>query len=266
MDYLMLAGTDDAVDRILQGDEGLLLSEALAFRKGLTVGDSLALLTHAGLRPFPVFGLFRDYGSDRGVAVLARSVYGSHWDDEGVTSVGLHFRDGTGVEEALDRARQSLPPETALSLRSHTELRERTLEVFDRTFRITTVLQTLVFAVAFVGVLGALLALQLERGPELGVLRSLGVTPSQLGWLVLLQTGVMGAVSALLALPLGLGAAGLLVHVVNRRSFGWTVDMVFTPGVVGQALALAFLGSVLAALPAAWRTVSRAPSVVLRGE
>ncbi|NIP59790.1 MAG: FtsX-like permease family protein, partial [Gemmatimonadetes bacterium] len=92
---------------------------------------------------------------------------------------------------------------------------------------VTGVLRLLAFAVAFIGILGALMALQLERSRELGVLRAQGLTPGQLWGVVTAQTGILGLVSGLLALPAGALLAAVMVHVVNRRSFGWTLDLAF---------------------------------------
>src|SRR5215213_9442294 len=82
-------------------------------------------------------------------------------------------------------------------------LREASLVIFDRTFAITTVLQLLATIVAFVGILAALMALQLERTRELGMLRANGLTPRQLWGMVLSQTGLIGVTAGLLAIPVG---------------------------------------------------------------
>ena len=89
------------------------------------------------------------------------------------------------------------------------------------------------------GVLAALMALQLERTRELGVLRALGLTPRQVGALVTAQTGLMGLVAGLLAVPVGVALAAVLVFVINRRSFGWTMPLDVRPRSLLQALLLA---------------------------
>ena len=91
--------------------------------------------------------------------------------------------------------------EQEVVIRSNRALREASLEIFDRTFAITTVLQLLATIVAFVGILSALMALQLERARELGMLRANGLTPRQLWGVVLSQTGLMGVTAGLLATP-----------------------------------------------------------------
>ena len=263
--FPLLAGSGDAALRVLEG-EGVLVSEPLAFRLGLEPGDELSLRTDRGVRSFPVQGVFRDYGSDRGVAVLSRNVYLEHWNDPGVTSLGLDLAEGVDGSRALALLGSRVPPDREVSVRSNEELRAATLQVFDRTFRVTSVLQLLVFSVAFVGVLSALMALQLERERELGVLRAQGMTNREVGGTILIQSGLMGVSAGLLALPAGMVLAWVMIHVVNARSFGWSVDPLVSPGVVAASFALAFFGALLAGVYPAWRMARISPSVALKGE
>ena len=151
-------------------------------------------------------------------------------------------------------------------IRSNRTLRRASLEVFDRTFAITGVLRGLAFAVAFIGVLSALMALQLERVRELGVLRANGMTPGQVWKLVTAQTGLMGATAGVLAVPAGLVLAVVMIRVVNRRSFGWTLQMDVGADVVLQAVGLAVVGALLAGIYPAWRMSRTSPAEALRSE
>ena len=127
------------------------------------------------------------------------------------------------------------------------------LQVFDRTFLITSVLRLLAIAVALLGMLGALLALQLERTGEFAVLRALGMTPLQVGGLAWLQSGFMGLLAGLLALPVGLLLASQLIFTINRRAFGWTLPFQVDVGLLLQSLLLAVLAALLAGLYPLWQ-------------
>ncbi len=151
-------------------------------------------------------------------------------------------------------------------IRSNRSLRLASLEIFDRTFTITTVLHFLTTAVAVVGVLSALMALQLERARELGVLRAIGFTPGQVWGLMTSQTGLMGLVAGLLAIPVGIGLALILVLVINRRSFGWTLQMEIAPEVLVQAVLMAVVAALLAGLYPALRMAQTSPALALREE
>lgn len=140
------------------------------------------------------------------------------------------------------------------------------MRVFDRTFLITGVLRTLAVIVAFVGVLSALLALQLERTRELGVMRACGLTPGQLWWLVTQQTGLMGLTAGLLSLPVGVSMAAIMIYTINRRSFGWSLQLDVFPLTLLQAIAVGVGAALLAGLYPAWRMAHTQPSEALREE
>jgi len=253
----------------------VLVSEPFAFRHDVGVGDSVRLPTPEGVRALPVAGVFYDYGSERGVVMMARATYDRFWDDPAVTSLALFLEPGapSGGEAVVDALRERASAAAAgaggaapVSIQSNRALRRGSLIVFDRTFAITGVLRGLAFVVAFIGVLSALMALQLERARELGVLRANGLTPGQVWKFVTAQTGLMGATAGLLAIPAGWVLALIMIHVVNKRSFGWTLRMELGPEVFLQAVGLALAGALLAGIYPAWRMSRTPPATALRAE
>lgn len=262
----LLAGDPAAARARFQAGEVVLVSEPWAMRHGTRVGDRLTLPTPSGGQTFPVAGVFRDYTSDRGVVALHRERYRELWRDECSEGIGVNFAPGTDPAAARAAIEGVLPPGSAISLSNNAELRAASLAVFDRTFTITRVLQVLVGLVAFLGILSALQALQLERVREMAVLRAVGWLPRQLRALVLAQTGLLGLAAGLFAMPLGVALAGLLVFVINRRAFGWTMSFGIVPGELLQGLALAFAAALLAGLYPAWRTSRRPVAEDLREE
>ena len=243
----------------------VLLSEPFAHRHGLAPDDSLVLRTPRGPRRFAVAGIYSDYVSGSGRVLMARATWLRHWGDPAVSSVGLYAAPGVDPEALVDAARAAAGPDTPLTVRSNRGLREASLQVFDRTFRITEVLRMLALGVAFVGVVGACLMLQEERAREFGVLRALGLLPRQLRALVALQTLLLGLAAGLLALPLGVALAGLLTTVINRRAFGWTLTLDITPGPLLGGLLLALVAALLAGLVAG-RHAGERPAAALRAE
>jgi putative ABC transport system permease protein len=97
-------------------------------------------------------------------------------------------------------------------------------------------------------------------------MRAWGLTPGELWKLVVTQTGLMGLVSGILAVPMGLVLSIVMIFVVNKRSFGWTLDMQVGPEVLAQAVGLALVGALLAGLYPAWRMSRTSPALALRGE
>lgn len=259
-------GRSEEVWPAFQQDGAVIISEPFAYHHRLRAGDVIRLRTDRGERGFRIAGVFYDYGSDQGVVMLSRATYEQFWDDRGVSSLGLYARPGTDVDALVEELRRLAGPDQEVVIRSNRALRQASLEVFDRTFLITSVLRLLAMLVAFIGVLTALMALQLERAREIGVLRALGLTPRQVWGLVTAQTGLLGLAAGLMALPTGTALALVLIYVVNRRSFGWTLEYRFLPDVLLQAVALGVVAAVLAGLYPAWQMARSSPALALREE
>jgi putative ABC transport system permease protein len=149
---------------------------------------------------------------------------------------------------------------------AHSTILEESLRIFDRTFTITEVLQWLAGIIAFISVFSALMGIQLERARELGILKAIGITPRQIRGIVLGETALLGGTAGLLAVPVGLIMGWLLVFVVNRRSFGWTMALELDPAVILGGLLTALVAALLAGLYPSARMARAQPAVVLRQE
>jgi putative ABC transport system permease protein len=254
-----------------EAGEAVLVSEPFAFRHRLEVGDALTLHADLGDLPLTVAGIYYDYSSDQGMLVIHRDVYERGWLDRGIGNIGVFLApdaDAAAVASDIRRllAAHDHSTDAVPELRSNREIRERSLAVFDRTFTITHVLRLLAVGVAFVGVLSALMLLQLERAREHAVLRATGMTPAGLWRMLTLQSGLLGLAAGLLALPLGLLMAEVLIEVIQRRSFGWSMLRVIPPGLLWQAVGLSVVAALLAAQWPAWRMARARPAVALREE
>jgi putative ABC transport system permease protein len=243
----------------------VLVSEPFAFRRGLGPGDLVELPTDRGPRRFPVAAVTVSYASDQGVVTMARPTFERFWDVRGLSGVSIDLAPGASAEAVAAALRRAAGGQ-ALDVERRGDLRRASMAIFDRTFRITTVLRLLAGLVAAVGVIAALAALELERARELGVMRALGLTPGQLRGLVTAQTALMGLAAGVLALPVGLLLAVVMVQVVNRRSFGWTMELTVAPGVLVEAVALAVAAAVVAGVVPAWRMGRVSPAEALREE
>ena len=166
----------------------------------------------------------------------------------------------------MDALVDAAGPGREILVQSNRAIREEAMSIFDRTFTITAVLRLVTLVVAFVGVLSALMALQLERFREFGVLRASGLTPAQVWRLVVLQTGLMGLVAGLFSVPVGLALSWVMIHVINLRAFGWTLSMAVDPFLLAQGVAVAIGASILAGLYPAWRLAGASPALALREE
>jgi len=186
------------------------------------------------------------------------AVYRRYFDDPFVSSLSLDVAPGVDPQAVIDTLRTETLAGQTLIVRSNRGLRDSALEVFERTFAITSALQLLATLVAFIGIMSALMSLQLEHAREYAVMRANGLTPRQLWQLTLTQTGLMGGTAGLLAAPIGLALAIVLIEVINVRSFGWSMQIAFVPGEFAGAFAVALAAALLAGVYPAWR-LSRTP-------
>jgi len=263
--FKFLGGRSDEVWPAFEAG-AVIVSEPYAYRNSVAVGSSVHLRTDRGELDFRVVGVFYDYGSSAGAIVMSRRTYDRFWDDRGISALALYVAPSEDVERVMAAVRERATGGQDVIVRSNRALRDASLEIFDRTFSITTVLRLLIVAVAFVGVLSALMALELERGREHGVLRALGLTPGQVWGVVTAQTGLIGLVAGLLAVPVGIMLAAVLVFVINRRSFGWTMPLDVAPLVLLQGVLLAVTAALLAGIYPARRMAAASPVEALREE
>jgi len=256
----------DAVWPRWEREDVVLVSEPYAYQHDVASGDVVKLPTDLGARAFEVAAVYQSYDINASAMLMSRSVYDRHFDDDGVDSIGLYVADDADPEVIMARIGDLGAGRQEIRFNSNARIRELSLEIFDRTFIITDVLYWLAVGVAFIGILGAMLALQLERGRELAVLRAVGMTPSQLGTMITTQTAVIGLLSGIAAVPLGIMMAYVLIEVINRRAFGWQIDMAIAPGILVSAIAFAIGAAMLAGIYPAWRAARSQPAAAMREE
>lgn len=236
---------------------GLLISEVLANRLGVEEGSTLEILTPSGPTRFPIVAVFYDYSTDGGKLLMDRALYQSLWHDDLVTVFPVYLR----AEASLDRVREriieqlrgaaggELPPLVI----SNTELRNEILDIFDRTFLLTYVLEAIAVVIAMLGIINTLVTSVLERRREFATLRAIGGSAEQIRQLVLWEAVYLGVVGIALGLIGGGLLSLLLIKVINKQSFGWTIQMIVPIGALAQAVVLAVIATLVAGyFPARW--------------
>lgn len=258
--YLMAHGNSATVLNEAAAKDGVVISEVLARTMGLHVGEMIRLTTPAGEHEFPILGIFFDYATDGGKIVMDRRVYQRLWQDETTTVIPVYVEAGVdraGVRRLLEeRVRvmgSSLVGQTPLIVISNTELKQEIMVIFDRTFTVTYVLELIAIIIAVLGIVNTLVLSVLQRRREFAMLRSLGTTMLHIRRLMVWESGYLGLLGGLLGVLGGILLSVLLIEVINKQSFGWTIQFSLQPMVVGQALALALGAAFIAAyLPAQW--------------
>ena len=253
--YLFVSG--DSSHRLRQAidEQGVMVSEVLAHRLHVDVGDVLALPTGDGPKEFPVVGVFYDYATDGGKIVLDRSLYERWWGDSTATVLAVYLDPDASLPRVRADLKTALAPLAPVSVISNGELRARVLEIFDRTFRLTYGLELLTVCVGLLGIMNTLLTTVVERQREFATLRAIGGSRRQIRGLVMRESFCLGALGWGFGLLSGLLLAALLIGVINKQSFGWTIQMSVPFKTVLEAGLVAGITGLLAGyLPARWAT------------
>ncbi len=242
----------------------LIVTEPYAYHHAVKLGQNILLKTNQGELAFEVIGIYADYSGDQGHLAMSRQNFQRYWPDLGYSGIGVYAKQDADLTQLENQISTLLTIQQ--SVKSNQEIYKVSMEVFEQTFTITETLRWLSAAIAFVGVFSALMALQFERTRQLGILRAIGITSRQLTVLIISETGLMGLIAGLLAIPVGFIVAYVLIFVVYQRSFGWTMAFYVDSGVVYQGLVLAFIAALLAGVFPAMKMAQTKPAEALRTE
>lgn len=264
--YRFRAGDPGTAWEAVVSGQGILVSEPLAYHLNLEVGETLGIPSPEGAREFQVVGIFHDYASEHGRILMDLSRFQALWPDEGISSVGIYAEKNIDPDTLRSNLEKGPGSQQALAIRASGEILDLSLDIFEQTFAITGILRLLAVVIAFVGLMSSLLALSLERTRELAILRAIGMTPLELARQILSESAYQGLLAGLLSLPIGTVLAAVLIQVINRRAFGWTLPFQVDPLLLAQTLGLALLAAVLAAVYPCYRLIRVDPAGELRGE
>ena len=253
--YLFVEG--DSSRRLRQAieEQGVVVSEVLAHRLGVNARDVLSLPTGAGQKEFPVVGVFYDYATDGGKIVLDRSLYERWWEDRTATVLAVYLDPNVDDQRVRDDLKKAFGPLLPVSIISNKELRAHILEIFDRTFRLTYGLEIVTVIVGLLGIINTLLTTVVERQREFATFRAIGSSRRQVQGLVVRESFCLGFLGLCLGVLGGLLLAALLISVINKQSFGWTIHMAVPFKTLMEAVLVAGITGLLAGyLPARWAT------------
>ncbi|MEK7294223.1 MAG: FtsX-like permease family protein [Nitrospirota bacterium] len=232
---------------------GIVISEVLAGRLGVREGSMLTMMTPAGERSFPVIGVFYDYATDGGKLVMDRSLYRTLWDDDTTTVIAVYVAPGADAGVVRQRLADAMGQVGQIIVITNREIKREILAIFDRTFAVTYALEFIAVAIALLGIVNTLLTSVLERQREMATLRAIGASAGQIRRLVLWEGLYLGLLGACLGVVGGVSLSFLLIHVINKQSFGWTIQFQFPAWLVVEGVALAVGAALVASyLPALW--------------
>lgn len=230
------------------GPNDCVISETFSVRRGIKTGDTIEIPTMMGTLPLKVAGVYYDYSSDLGYIVIDRKQYLQNFNETKLTSIAVFLNPSADPESVRKNCLAKLKGTSLVLIRNNKELRAEAMRVFDRTFSVTYALHTIAIAVALLSVMNALLALTHESRREFAILRYLGASGAQLRKVVLSQAVILGACGSIAGIGVGYILSLLLVNVINRQSFGWTIQMMIPWDFILQSTGLVIVAALAAGI------------------
>jgi putative ABC transport system permease protein len=191
-------------------------------------GDSITLPTPTGPRAKTILGVYFDYASNQGTILLDFAQYQRDFQDTSAAraplGVSLHLKPGADPEVTRRRLLDQIGPHRSVYVVTNDRVRQEALRIFESTFAITYVLQSIAILIAGTSVITTLVRLIHERQKEIGLLSLVGASRRQIQTMIVLEATMIGAVSQLLGVAVGILLSIVLIFVINVQSFGWTIQ------------------------------------------
>ena len=248
------------------GQDHAIVSESFALKHNLGVGELLTMETPRGSVKFKVMAIYYDYSRERGYIIIDRSMFVKYYGDTDVNSFVIYLSNKQDIENVRQEILTTLGSDYRLIIRSNPELKENVLEIFDKTFAITYSLEIIAGGVALLGLFNTLIALILERKREIGILRFIGGFREQVKRMVLIEAGILGFIGSILGVAAGAVVSYILIFVINKQSFGWTIQIHYPYIFVLLSLVLFWGISLVAGLYPARLATSLNPKEAVRVE
>ncbi len=249
----------------LRNSNDVIVSEPFSHKHHLKAGDSITLSLGATKASFRIADVYYDYSSERGSILMDRKTMLRYLPDPAPSNLAIYI----SPKAQRDVVRAEIEKATAghrVLMFSNRDLRAEAIRIFDRTFAITYALEAVAVIIAVMGVAGALLALVIDRRRELGLLRFLGAATGQVRKLILVEAGLLGLLANFAGIALGFALSLILIYVINKQSFGWTIRFHWPVGILLGALTIVYMATVLAGLYPAQIAVRLNPVEVVHEE
>jgi putative ABC transport system permease protein len=257
----LLQSADKAWIRLRAGDTGFI-SEQLARRMKLAVGDRIEVPAPGGNWTLEIVGIYADYGNPKGQIAVNFAALTRRFPGIPLTRMGL--RVAPAAVPALISALQDKFALDSRNLVDQATLKAESTRIFNRTFAVTAALNAFTLGVAGIALLTSLLTLSNSRLPQLAPLWAMGITRQRLAVIELLKTLSVALITTLLALPLGLLVAWCLLAVVNVKAFGWRLPFHVFPLQLLELLGVAMAAALIAALLPVLRLARMQPAALVK--
>jgi putative ABC transport system permease protein len=249
----------------LRGANTVIVSEPFTYKHHVKTGDSIALSLGESRGDFKIVDVYYDYASERGYILMDRNTMLRYLPDTTPSNLAVFVAPDTDPRDVRKKIVE-LAAGYRILIFSDRDLRTEAIRIFDRTFAITYALEAVAVLVAVMGIAGALLALVIDRRRELGLLRFLGASSGQIRKLILTEAGLLGLLANVAGFVLGYFLSLVLVFVINKQSFGWTIRFHWPAAVLLGALSVVYVATLLSGLYPARVAVGLNPLEVVHEE
>jgi len=263
-DFFSGRPTSEVLDQ-LRRKNNIIVSEPFTYKHKVKTGDTITLALGEALASFQIVDVFYDYASERGYVLMDRDVLLKYLPDETPTNLAVFVAPDAKAAEVRKEI-QEVAAGHRILIFSDRDLRTEAVRIFDRTFAITYALEAVAVIVAVMGIAGALIALVIDRRRELGLLRFLGASSRQIRKMILVEAGLLGLLANLAGFVLGYFLSLILVFVINKQSFGWTIRFHWPIAVLLGALTVVYAATVVSGLYPARVAVRLNPLEVIHEE
>ena len=249
----------------LRHANAVVVSEPFSYKHHVKAGDFITLSLGETQESFRVADVYYDYSSERGSILMDRDTMLRYLSDPAPSNLAIYL--SSDAQPAMVRAEiEKASAGHRILIFSNRDLRAEAIRIFDRTFAITYALEAVAVIVAVMGIAGALLALVIDRRRELGLLRFLGAASGQVRKLILVEAGLLGLLANLAGMTLGFALSLILIFVINKQSFGWTIRFHWPVEILLGALTVVYVATVVAGFYPAQVAVRLNPLEVVHEE
>jgi putative ABC transport system permease protein len=231
----------------IRAADAVVVSEPFTYKHHVRAGDTITLMLGAARPSFRIVDVYYDYGSERGSILMDRQTMLRYLPDPAPSNLAIYVTPNVSLERVREEITRASSGYRVL-LFSNRDLRTEAIRIFDRTFAITYALEAVAVLVAVMGIAGALLALVIDRRREIGLLRFLGAAAGQVRKQILVEAGLLGLVANFAGLALGFALSLVLVYIINKQSFGWTIRFHWPVAILFGAISVVYIATVLAGL------------------
>ena len=257
----LLQSAENAWGRLRPGDTALV-SEQLARRLKVSIGDRIEVPASGGSWPLRVVGIYADYGNPKGQIAVNFAALTRRFPEIPLTRMGL--RVAPPKIPALISALQEKFGLDDRNVADQATMKAESTRIFNRTFAVTAALNAFTLGVAGIALLTSLLTLANSRLPQLAPLWAIGVTRQRLAGIELLKTMSVALITTTLALPLGLLVAWCLLAIVNVKAFGWRLPFHVFPMQLLWLVGVAMVAALAAAALPVIRLARMQPASLIR--